>query len=160
MFPRIKLVPFHVSVMCATCATQIFTFHLVNPMLFRQECLSRNSSICSFYPTGLTASLLRQQNLSALRLFLKSDFRRDLNVVIFLSGDSPASEFYVWCQHLWRWNWKCVPKRRHIEFRRRRITQKKEQNESDNFFFHLLLTCISVYLSQYITKLMHKIVLQ
>jgi hypothetical protein len=28
--------------------------------------------------------------------------------------------------HLWRWNWQSVPKHRHIKFRRRGITQKKE----------------------------------
>ena len=53
-------------------------------------------------------------------------------------GDSPASEFYmltfrntVFHLHrhaptcLWRWNRQSVPKRRHIKFRRRGITQKK-----------------------------------
>jgi hypothetical protein len=47
---------------------------------------------------------------------------------IFLLGDSPASEFYVptfrnTLSHLHR-----VHKRRHIKFRRRGITQKKEYN--------------------------------
>jgi hypothetical protein len=32
--------------------------------------------------------------------------------------------------HLWRWNWQNVPKRRHIKFRRRGITQKKECKSS------------------------------
>jgi len=26
--------------------------------------------------------------------------------------------------HLWRWNWQCVPKRQHMEFRCRGITRK------------------------------------
>jgi len=34
-----------------------------------------------------------------------------------------------WSHHLWRWNGQCVPKRRHIKFRRRGITQKKECND-------------------------------
>ena len=29
----------------------------------------------------------------------------------------------------WRWNWQGVPKRRHIKFRRREITQKKDCNK-------------------------------
>jgi hypothetical protein len=33
------------------------------------------------------------------------------------------------CLHdLWRWNWQSIPKRRHIKFRRRGITRKKEYN--------------------------------
>jgi len=32
---------------------------------------------------------------------------------------------------LWRWNRQTVPKRRHIKFRRRGITQKKEYNIQD-----------------------------
>jgi len=60
-------------------------------------------------------------------------------------GNSPASEFYMRTfrdtlsvpsssvsmkklfilTRLWRWNRKSVPKRRHIKFRRRGITQKK-----------------------------------
>ena len=77
------------------------------------------------------------------------NFRRSLNVVCFLLGDSPASEFYMstfrntlfhiyrWvfmkkfftpiC--LWRWKRYSVPKRRYIKFRRREITQKKAKNE-------------------------------
>ena len=35
-------------------------------------------------------------------------------------------EFYL--RHLWRWNWHSVPKRRHIKFRCRGITKKKECN--------------------------------
>jgi len=70
-----------------------------------------------------------------------------LNVVCFLLGDSPAPEFYMptfrntlfhlhrqvgACLHaptyLWRWKRQSVPKRRHIEFRRQGITQKKAYN--------------------------------
>ena len=50
-------------------------------------------------------------------------------VVFSIVGDSPASGFYMpsSCLHrLWRWNWHSVPKRRHIKFRLRGITQKKE----------------------------------
>jgi hypothetical protein len=77
-------------------------------------------------------------------LFLISNFHRVLNVVCFLLGNSPASEFYIptfrntlFHLHrripfipirLWRWNRQSVPKRRHIKFRRRGITQKKAYN--------------------------------
>ena len=78
--------------------------------------------------------------------FFISNFRRALNVVCFLLGDSPASELYMptfrntlFHLHrqvgvfrilhaptcLWRWNRQSVPKRRHIKFSRRGITQKK-----------------------------------
>ena len=70
--------------------------------------------------------------------------------VCFLLGDSPASVFYAptfrntvcsiftgrqvdvharTC--LWRWNRQSVPKRRHIKFRRRGITQKKAYDIQD-----------------------------
>ena len=78
---------------------------------------------------------------SVTSLFLISNFRRVLNVVCFLLGNSPASEF---CMptfrntlfhlhrripiHLWRWNRNSVPKGRHIKSRRGGITQKKAYN--------------------------------
>jgi len=58
-------------------------------------------------------------------------------VVCFLLGNSPPSEIYIptfrnnlFHLHgrLWRWNRQSVPKRRHIKFRRRGITQKKAYN--------------------------------
>jgi len=64
-------------------------------------------------------------------------------VVCFLQGNSTASEFYMptfrntlfhlhrqvgTSTFLWRWNRQSVPKRRHIKFRRWRITQKKTCN--------------------------------
>ena len=75
-----------------------------------------------------------------------SNFRHVLNVVFFLLGDSPASEFYVptfrntlfhllkWCKqdeclhHLRRWNRQGVPKRRHIKFVCRGIAQNEESS--------------------------------
>jgi len=70
--------------------------------------------------------------------FVISNFRRVLYVVCFLLGNSPTSEFYMPTfrntlfhlhRHvgtcLWIWNRQSVPKRRHIKFRRRGITQKK-----------------------------------
>jgi hypothetical protein len=79
--------------------------------------------------------------------FLISRFRCVLNAVFFLLGDSAASEFYLptfrnplsiqssqVVHVLWRRNRQpmkieqAVPKRRHIKFRRRGITQKKEHN--------------------------------
>ena len=72
---------------------------------------------------------------------------RPNDVVCFLLGNSPASEFYMptfrntlfhlrrqvgapTC--LWRWNRHSVPKRLHIKFRRRGITQKKSVHHSDH----------------------------
>jgi len=55
---------------------------------------------------------------------LISDFRRDLNIVYFLLGISPA-----YCTpSLWRWNWYRVPKRRPTTIWRRGATQKKIYN--------------------------------
>jgi hypothetical protein len=67
---------------------------------------------------------------------------RFVNVVCFLLGNSPASEHYMptfrntlfhlhrrvgtYC--LCRWNRQSVPKRWHVKFRRRGITQKKAYN--------------------------------
>jgi hypothetical protein len=58
-----------------------------------------------------------------------------LNIVYFLLGNSPASEVYMPTfrntlfplQRPMKIE-QCVPKRRHIKFRRRRITQKKTYN--------------------------------
>ena len=86
--------------------------------------------------------------LSFMKLFwfLISNFYHVLNVVCFLLGNLSASEFYMPTfrntlfhlhRHvgvkndffkptcLWRWKRQSVPKRRHIKFRRRGITQKK-----------------------------------
>jgi hypothetical protein len=119
-------------------------------------------------------------------MFLISNIRRVLNVVFFILGRSPASEFYmptfrntlfhlhrridmkndwvengvyirekVWLENslsqtfsrintptfsaqlpsiptrLRRWNRQSVPKRRHMKFRRRGITQKKAYNSNN-----------------------------
>jgi len=68
---------------------------------------------------------------------------KEEHVVFFLLGDSPASEFYVptFRNALFHLHMRCkltspmkmveqpgVPKRRHIKFRHRKITQKKEYN--------------------------------
>jgi len=74
--------------------------------------------------------------------FLISNFRRVLSVVCLLLGNSPTSEFYMptFRNTLFHFHrqvgmkyfiptcllrWNSVPKRRHIKFRRRKITQKK-----------------------------------
>ena len=51
-----------------------------------------------------------------------------INTPTFLKA---SSFFTPTC--LWRWNRQSVPKRRHIKFRRRRITQKKAYNKLGNF---------------------------
>ena len=70
-------------------------------------------------------------------MFLISNFRLVLNVLCFLLGTSPASEFCMptfrntVCSifiGLWRWNRQSVPKCWHIKFRRKGITQKKAYN--------------------------------
>ena len=58
------------------------------------------------------------------------NFRRVLNVVCFLLGNSPASEFYMptfrnTYTYLPMKMEQSVPKRRHIKFRRWGISQKK-----------------------------------
>jgi len=78
---------------------------------------------------------------------LISNFRRVLNVVCFLFGDSPASEFYMptfrnIMSVQTEWNRQSVPKRRHIKFRRQGLTQKKAYNKytyiySVSLFFSL-----------------------
>jgi len=57
-------------------------------------------------------------------------------VACFLFGDSPAAEFYMptfrnTLFHLHRQVGACVPKSRHIKFRRRGITQKIAHNIQD-----------------------------
>jgi hypothetical protein len=48
------------------------------------------------------------------------------------------------CQ--WRWNRQSVPKRRHIKFRRRGITQKKTYNmRNTNLTLILIFFCIYLY---------------
>jgi len=56
--------------------------------------------------------------------FLISDFRRDLNIVYFLLGISPASN----CSWPTFRNWYRVPKRRPTTIWRRGNTQKKIYN--------------------------------
>jgi gamma-glutamylcysteine synthetase len=67
-------------------------------------------------------------------VFLISNFCRVLYVVCFLLGNSPASEFYIpnVILHLpaYEDGTDSVPKRRHIKFRRREITQKKTYNKT------------------------------
>ena len=85
---------------------------------------------------------------------LISNFHRVLNVVCFHLGDSPAFEFSMptfrnTLSHLHRHVGLCtrtylpmkmkqsVPKRRHINFRRWGITQKKAYNFSSRLYFML-----------------------
>jgi hypothetical protein len=59
--------------------------------------------------------------------FLILNFCRVLNVVHFLLGYWLASVWSTTC--LWRWNRQIVPKRWHLNYRRRWITQKKAYNK-------------------------------
>jgi len=66
-------------------------------------------------------------------LFLISAFLHVLNVVCFLLGNSPVPEFYMptFRNTLPMKMEQSVPKRRHIKFRHRGITQKKAYNRAD-----------------------------
>jgi hypothetical protein len=108
--------------------------------------------------------MAKKRIVKELEVFLISNFRRVLNVVCFLFGNSPASEVYmptfrntVFHFHrqvsvcriilhtptcLWRWNRQSVPKRRHINFRRRGITQKKTY-KTRSFFEGNVSSCLS-----------------
>ena len=102
--------------------------------------------LCSTYkfitaPNGdQSVNVVRGNNHN---LFLISNFSRVLNVVCFRLDNSPASEFYMptfrnTLSHLHRQvgvhlpmkMGQSVPKRWHIKFRRRGITQKKAYNKS------------------------------
>jgi len=67
-------------------------------------------------------------------MFLISNFRRVLNVVCFLLGNFPVSEFYMPTFRNTSITYppmkmeRSVPKRLYIKFRRRGITQKKAYN--------------------------------
>ena len=77
------------------------------------------------------------------KITLISNFRRVLNVVCYLLGDSPASEFYMPTFRNTRTNLPMkmeqrVPKRRHIKFSRRGITEKKTCNKDNVVLVHAM----------------------
>ena len=58
-----------------------------------------------------------------------------------VSEHSAPSIFIGRAEHehdLWRWNRQVVPKRRHVKFRRRGITQKKEYEKVNCLWAHLI----------------------
>jgi hypothetical protein len=59
-------------------------------------------------------------------LMAQANFKRTFSCLNTLTILKPSYSSYLTC--LWRWNRQCVPKRRHIKFRRRGITQKKTYN--------------------------------
>jgi len=71
--------------------------------------------------------LIYDNNFKNIKLLHASDLTSPSRGSAFLLGDSPAYELYVssCLQHLWRWNWQSVPKRRHIKFRDLGIIQIK-----------------------------------
>jgi len=87
------------------------------------------------------------------------NFRHVLNVVCFLLVNSPASQFYMptFRNKLFIPSTEKpmkmeqgVPKRRHIEFRRRGITQKKALNK--NLVFKAVSgECISVRINPFLS---------
>jgi len=97
---------------------------------------------CTKYSYSFYASMcVNTHVMKHIPPFLISNFRHVLNVVCFLLGNSPASEFYMstfrnTLFHLHRQVDTClpmkmlqiVPKRRHIKLSRQKITQKKAYN--------------------------------
>jgi len=73
------------------------------------------------FETSLNA-LVNDGGNHECKAFVIANFPHVVNVVFFLLGDSLASEFHVPTFQ----NRQSVLKRRHITFRRRGITQKKE----------------------------------
>jgi hypothetical protein len=106
-------------------------------------------------------------------LLLNSKFRRVLNAVFFLSGESPASRFYMptfrntqfrlhsWCKLTPPMKMELsVSKRRHIKSRGRGFTQKKEYINRSKFFrqqMHSLLKykTLQLTLKIFLCRLLH-----
>jgi len=94
--------------------------------------LDRNNDI--LYESLHAFITLIRKHLSNVRLI--SNFHHVLNIVCFLLADSPAPEFYMLTfrntlsarTYLPMKMEQSVPKRRHIKFKRRGITQKKAHN--------------------------------
>ena len=93
-------------------------------------CTSRRRHVPTFRRKILALALAFFAEDRRIR-FSILNFRRVLNVVCFLVGNSPASVFYMPTDS--------VPKRRHIKFRRRGITQKKANNKGSGFSETLIL---------------------
>jgi hypothetical protein len=98
---------------------------------------------------GVIAEKHNHHGRKIYSIFLISNFRHVLNVIFFLLGNSPASEFYmptfrnfvspifvvgVRLHHLRKWNLRSVSKCRRIKFRRKGITQKNE---------YIIICCLS-----------------
>ena len=103
------------------------------------------------HPALISLGVYSSQRLTVL---LISNFRRVLNVVCFLLGYSPGSEIYIptfrntpFIFYLPMKTEQSVPKRQHINFRRRGITQEKAYilnvpSEQVNFSnLHIKPTC-------------------
>ena len=77
---------------------------------------------------------LKYRSITCLHSFFWVIPRR-LNLMCRRFGTICVFHRHRWCEqeepcshHLWRWQWQSFPKRRHIKFRCRGITQKKECN--------------------------------
>ena len=80
------------------------------------------------------SNLIHADRYKYIMLFLTLNFRRVLHVVCFLATQTILKFSHSSPTSLRRWNRQSVPKRRHIKFRRRGITQKKTYN---NIMFSL-----------------------
>ena len=116
--------------------------------ILRRNCLLKHVIERKIEGTGKRGGRRQQllDDIKERRIFLISNLRCVLNVVFFLLGDSQASEFYMptfrntvssifngginrknlLAYTAYEGGTDSVPKRRHIKFRSREITQKKE----------------------------------
>jgi len=92
-----------------------------------EDCALSGGQLRAFLCGFLCQTFRKKKNI-----FLISNFRLVLNVVCFLLGNFLTSEFYIptfrylkFYTYLHMKMEQSVPKRRHIKFRRRGITQKK-----------------------------------
>ena len=85
--------------------------------------------ICS-----VLSNLIHADRYKYIMLFLTLNFRRVLYVVCFLATQTILKFSHSSPTSLRRWNRQSVPKRRHIKFRRRGITQKKTYNNKPIYF--------------------------
>jgi hypothetical protein len=99
----------------------LWTFRVFLFLLsFLSSCPSVSNEHSVIHSTAKFTKYFKQLKVNNFNLFLIWNFRCVLNVVFFLFGDSPASEFYMptfrnTLFHLHRrlQRWNSVPKRRH-----------------------------------------------
>ena len=143
------VIPRRLNFICRRFGT-LCLFHIHRQVGVKNEIGLRNVGVFIREKVWLKNSLSHPPSYW-LRLFSSQIFSR-INTPTFLK---PISFFTTTC--LWIWNSQSVPRRRHINFRRRGITQKKAYN---NYFFFSLKEnwkIIQLPLSYFLIKNAHKI---